>query len=136
MLTRRLAAPYSKGRFTSLPSGNINRPVLNQQPLRDEQIYLIYAIANWCADSAGNKITPRDGSRIISRYYDWRAVKGGFPFLQRLADPNHNLTKLVAGVIMEANHETFFKGKALDLYMKYATEGMVKASTPPPVTGT
>lgn len=34
-----------------------------------------------------------------------------------------------------ANHKTIFKGKALDLYMKYAKEGFIKVSIPPPVTG-
>lgn len=134
MLTRRLATPYSKGQFTPLPY-NINRPVLDQQPLTDEQIYLTYAITNWCADSDGNKITPIDGSRIISRHYNWRIVNGGFPFLQKLANPNHALTKLVADVLIEVNHQTFFEGKARALHAEYAKEGIIKAPIPPRTTG-
>ena len=101
----------------------------------DEQIYLTYAIANWCADSDGNKMTLIDGSKIISRHYNWRIVKGGFPFLRKLADPNHALTKLVAGIMIEANHKNFFEGKAHEMYMEYAKEGILKPSIPPPITG-
>ena len=62
-------------------------------------------------------------------------MKGGFPFLRKLADPNHALTKLVAGVMTETNHREFFEGKGHAIYVEYVEEKSLKVPTPPPITG-
>ena len=137
MLTRRFAGPYSKGRLKPLPSGKMNRSVLDQQTLRDEQIYLVQAIANWYADSAGNKIMARNSPKIIRRNYKWSIIKGSFFHTsQKLKDPGYAFTKLVAGCINQVSHKTFLEGKARELDVECSKEGVfnVQAPLPTPVT--
>ena len=107
--------------------------------LRDEQIYLIYAIVNWCKDSKGRNLDADDTVTIVYDHFDYSRVKEPMNrVLKNLTDQNHWVTAMVAERIVEVRHRTFFEGKAHTLHKDYSGQGKLRypAQDYPPVTYT
>lgn len=105
------------------------RPQFDGHELRDDQLYHVFAIANWCRNSEDEDLDPKDAVKIIRDHYNYTPKKiGAFPLFNNIRDPEHWLHKLIYPHIMQQNHKDFFEPKAHTSHAKASGKGMLGRS--------
>lgn len=89
--------------------------------LRDDQVYVVHGVRNYCIDSRGNKLNEDIVVTIVHEYFGYEILPGrSFGMITEMGNPNYWMTKMVAERMMDPKHKMFFESKAHELYARYS----------------
>ncbi len=98
--------------------------------MRDDELFSLYALVNWCKDSAGNGPQQSDVTKIVREELGY-VFQRGFGLYKRLKNSENPLRIAVAAAFDKApESKRFFTEKGQGWLSKYSNAGVLESTYP------
>ena len=108
-------------RLKRLPMRFFVMPEWNQKRIRFEQLCILYPLYHFCRDDEDNHISEFVAIQV-ARIYVFKVEAGSIRVFELLATPEKDITKAVAGVMMDRAILLHFANKAHGMHVRYTQD--------------